>query len=51
MLGMLAGSGLLPFPGERILEVILAGGLPAFAELNREAFRLGHAAASETRPA
>ena len=51
MLGMLAGSGLLPFPGERILDMILAAGLPAFAELNGEAFRLGRNAMKKVRAA
>jgi len=41
MLGMLAASDLLPFEGERLLEVVLANSLASFAEINREAFRLG----------
>jgi indolepyruvate ferredoxin oxidoreductase beta subunit len=48
-LGMLAGSGLMPFPKERLLETILAAGLPAFAEVNRRAFRLGAEAAEPAR--
>lgn len=47
MLGMLAGSGLLPFPGERILDAILAGALPALAVVTRNAFRLGMEATQE----
>ena len=41
MLGMLAGTGFLPFPGERLVEAILDGAIPALAEINRAAFRLG----------
>ncbi len=41
MLGVLAGSRLLPFSGERLLEVILAVGLAAFKGVNRRAFELG----------
>ena len=41
MLGMLAASELLPFEGERLLEVVLANSLASFAEINRKAFRLG----------
>lgn len=41
MLGMLAGTELLPLPGDRILEVILAAALPGFVEVHRNAFRLG----------
>jgi indolepyruvate ferredoxin oxidoreductase beta subunit len=48
-LGMLAGSGLLPFPSELLLETILGAGLPAFADVNREAFRLGAEAVREAR--
>lgn len=44
MLGMLSASGLLPFPGERLLEAVLAAGVPAAAEINRHAFRLGREA-------
>jgi indolepyruvate ferredoxin oxidoreductase beta subunit len=40
-LGMLSGSGRLPVPGGRLLEIILGAGMPAFAEVNREAFLLG----------
>ena len=47
MLGMLAGLDRLPFPGERLLDCILTHGLAAFAEVNRQAFRLGVAAARE----
>jgi indolepyruvate ferredoxin oxidoreductase beta subunit len=41
MLGMLAGTGLLPFPDERLVEAILDGAIPGLAEINRAAFRLG----------
>jgi indolepyruvate ferredoxin oxidoreductase beta subunit len=51
MLGMLAGSGLLPFPAERVLEAVLAAGLPAFAEVNPQAFRLGREAVREVETA
>jgi indolepyruvate ferredoxin oxidoreductase beta subunit len=47
MLGILAGSGLLPFPAERILDVIVAAALPAFVEVNRDAFRLGQGVVKE----
>jgi len=40
-LGMLAGSGLLPFSGDALLETIQSAGMPAFAEVNGRAFRLG----------
>jgi indolepyruvate ferredoxin oxidoreductase beta subunit len=40
-LGMLAGSGLLPFPDEALLAIIQSAGMPAFAEVNGKAFRLG----------
>jgi indolepyruvate ferredoxin oxidoreductase beta subunit len=48
-LGMLAGSGLLPFAPELLLNTILGGGLPAFAEINSEAFRLGAEAVKDVR--
>jgi len=48
-LGMLAGLDLLPFPGQRLLETILDAALPAFADINRKAFRLGHDAVTELR--
>jgi indolepyruvate ferredoxin oxidoreductase beta subunit len=41
MLGLLAGTGLLPFAGEALLEVILASGAATFGEVNRRAFQLG----------
>ncbi len=41
MLGVLAGSRLLPFSAERLLEVVLAAGLAAFREVNRRALELG----------
>jgi indolepyruvate ferredoxin oxidoreductase beta subunit len=41
MLGMLAGSDLLPFAGDRLIETILADALPGLAEVNRGAFLLG----------
>ena len=47
MLGMLAGTGLLPIPEDRILDAILAAALLAFVEINREAFRSGAAAVTE----
>lgn len=48
MLGMLAGSNLLPLEGHRLLEVILQDSLAGFAEINRAAFRLGQDAVKET---
>lgn len=47
-LGMLSGSALLPFPGEKLLETVLSTGIPDFAEVNRKAFRLGEEAARRT---
>ena len=47
MLGMLAASDLLPFPGDRVLDLILEAALPAFAQVNRDAFRLGKEAMKE----
>jgi indolepyruvate ferredoxin oxidoreductase beta subunit len=47
MLGMLAGSDLLPFPAEGLLDVILEAGIRDFAEINRHAFRLGEEAAGK----
>jgi indolepyruvate ferredoxin oxidoreductase beta subunit len=47
MLGILAGSRLLPFPADRILDVIVAAALPAFVEVNRNAFRLGQGVVKE----
>ena len=44
MLGMLAASGSLPFPGGRILDVILEAAPPALVEVHRDAFRLGEGA-------
>jgi indolepyruvate ferredoxin oxidoreductase beta subunit len=44
MLGMLAASNLLPFPGERLLDVISGAGIPGLAEVNRDAFRMGEEA-------
>ena len=44
MLGMLVGSGVLPFPGERLLEVVLAAGSAKLAGINRAAFGLGEEA-------
>jgi Pyruvate/2-oxoacid:ferredoxin oxidoreductase gamma subunit len=41
MLGMLAGSELLSLPSDGILAAIVSGALPAFVEINRNAFRLG----------
>jgi indolepyruvate ferredoxin oxidoreductase beta subunit len=47
MLGVLAGSHLLPFAGARVLEIVLAEAIPAFAEVNRRAFELGVEAAGQ----
>ncbi len=44
MLGVLAGSGLLPFPGEALLDTMIGAGVPALAEVNRKAFGLGREA-------
>jgi indolepyruvate ferredoxin oxidoreductase beta subunit len=44
MLGMLAASNLLPFPGERLLDVISGAGIPGLAKINRDAFRMGEEA-------
>jgi indolepyruvate ferredoxin oxidoreductase beta subunit len=41
MLGMLAGSELLSLPSDGILAAIVSNALPAFVEINRNAFRLG----------
>lgn len=49
MLGMLAGSELLPFPGVRILDAIVGGGLTAFVDLNRRAFEMGERFAQEIK--
>lgn len=48
-LGMLAGTGLLPFPAEVLLEAVLGAGLPAFSEVNSRAFGLGAGAVEEVR--
>jgi indolepyruvate ferredoxin oxidoreductase beta subunit len=48
-IGMLAGSGLLPFPPKPLLDTILEGGLSAFAAVNEKAFRLGAEAVEEAR--
>jgi indolepyruvate ferredoxin oxidoreductase beta subunit len=51
MLGMLAGSDLLPYAEEGLRQVILAEGLEAFAALNERAFDLGvEAAKRQGRP-
>ena len=47
MLGMLAGLGLLPFDGRRLLDVILSHSLKGFAEVNRAAFEAGESAMKE----
>lgn len=44
MLGMLAASNLLPFPGERLLDVISGAGISGLAKVNRDAFRMGQEA-------
>jgi indolepyruvate ferredoxin oxidoreductase beta subunit len=49
MLGMLAGSDLLPFAGDRLIDTILAGALPGLAEVNRVAFLLGRDAVREVK--
>jgi indolepyruvate ferredoxin oxidoreductase beta subunit len=41
MLGMLAGSGVLSFPGQSLLEVIVCEGIAAFEDVNRRAFEAG----------
>jgi indolepyruvate ferredoxin oxidoreductase beta subunit len=41
MLGMLAGSALLSLPSDGILAAIVSDALPAFVEINRNAFHLG----------
>jgi indolepyruvate ferredoxin oxidoreductase beta subunit len=48
-LGMLAGTGLLPFPAKVLLDAILSAGLPAFAEVNRSAFELGTTSVEKVR--
>jgi indolepyruvate ferredoxin oxidoreductase beta subunit len=47
MLGLLAGTGLLPLPPEDLIGTIVDAGIPALAETNRHAFRLGLEAAEE----
>ena len=37
----------ITLPADRLLDAILAAGLPAFAKINRSAFRLGHDAVRE----
>ena len=49
MLGMLAAADLLPFPAERLLEVIADVAIPDLARINREAFRLGQEALGEVK--
>ena len=44
MLGMLEGTGVLPFPGESLLEALLAVAGPGLERIHREAFRLGRVA-------
>jgi indolepyruvate ferredoxin oxidoreductase beta subunit len=51
MAGLLAGSGLMPFPSEALLATILAAALPAFAEVNRRAFDRGEALARDRKEA
>jgi indolepyruvate ferredoxin oxidoreductase beta subunit len=41
MLGMLAATGVLPFPGESLQEAVLAVAGPGLERIHREAFRLG----------
>ena len=41
LLGMLAGSEQLSLPSDGILAAIVSNALPAFVEINRNAFRLG----------
>jgi len=47
MLGMLAGAEILAIPGDEILAAIVSNALPAFVEINRNAFRLGAEAVNE----
>jgi indolepyruvate ferredoxin oxidoreductase beta subunit len=47
MLGMLAGSELLSLPSDGILAAIVSDALPAFVEIDRNAFRLGVEAVRE----
>ena len=49
MLGMLAASNLLPFPGERLLDVISGAGIPGLAEVDPDAFRMGEEALKEVQ--
>jgi Pyruvate/2-oxoacid:ferredoxin oxidoreductase gamma subunit len=49
MLGMLAGSDLLPFASDPLIDTILAGALPGLAEVNRAAFLLGRDAVREVK--
>ncbi|UCF66935.1 MAG: indolepyruvate oxidoreductase subunit beta [Acidobacteriota bacterium] len=49
MLGLLAGSGLLSFPAERLLDAMLEAVHPPFREVNRKAFSLGQHAIHEVR--
>lgn len=51
MLGMAAASGRSPVSPEDLVESIVAGGIPAFAEVNRRAFSLGTEAAAKARTA
>jgi len=44
MLGMRAGAGVLPFPGESLQEAVLAAAGPGLERIHREAFRLGREA-------
>jgi indolepyruvate ferredoxin oxidoreductase beta subunit len=49
MLGMLAGLDMLPFAGNRLLDVILAHSLEGFADVNRAAFLAGEGAVREVK--
>jgi indolepyruvate ferredoxin oxidoreductase beta subunit len=49
MLGMLDGSELLALPKDGILAAIVSDTLPAFTEVNRNAFRLGAEAVRKVR--
>jgi len=51
MLGMLAGSGLLPLPSDLILKTVLAGSSPALTKVNQDAFRSGESVVTKVRTA
>jgi len=49
MLGMLAAADVLPFPADRLLDVIAHAAIPDLARIDREAFRLGEEAVRKVR--